>query len=121
MASYTLNRGAVTHAKALIDSGQFVLESDWGEVQPKTSDENGYLETHTWAEYARWHLGLTVGAAKDTKARYGFVFGDFRRIHRSGLIACHYRAAEYRHKQVELAAHRLLQYLDKKTWLASKG
>jgi hypothetical protein len=41
------------------------------------------------------------------------VFGDFERIHRSGIIACHYRAAEYRHKQVELAAHRLLQYFDK--------
>ena len=29
-----------------------------------------------------------------------------------GLIACHYRAAEWRHKEIELAAHDLLQYLD---------
>jgi hypothetical protein len=29
-----------------------------------------------------------------------------------GLIACQYRAAEWRHKEVELAAHELLQYLD---------
>jgi hypothetical protein len=28
-----------------------------------------------------------------------------------GLIACHYRAAEWRHKEIELAAHELLQYL----------
>jgi hypothetical protein len=28
------------------------------------------------------------------------------------LIACVYRAAQWRHKQVELAAHELLQYLD---------
>jgi hypothetical protein len=28
------------------------------------------------------------------------------------LIACQYRAAEWRHKEVELAAHDLLQYLD---------
>ena len=61
-----------------------------------------------------WHLGLTEGATDETKARYAFVFGDFKRIHRSGIIACHYRAAEYRHKEIELAAHRLLQYLDKK-------
>jgi hypothetical protein len=33
-------------------------------------------------------------------------------MHRSGLIACQYRAAEWRHKKVELAAHRLLQRLD---------
>jgi hypothetical protein len=29
-----------------------------------------------------------------------------------GLIACMYRAAEWRHKDVELAAHALLQDLD---------
>ena len=34
-----------------------------------------------------WHLGLTVGATDETKARYGFVFGDFRRLHRTGLIS----------------------------------
>jgi hypothetical protein len=29
-----------------------------------------------------------------------------------GLIACHPRAAEWRHKEIELAAHELLQLLD---------
>lgn len=29
-----------------------------------------------------------------------------------GLIACRYRAAQWRHKQVELAVHDLLQQLD---------
>ncbi len=60
----------------------------------------------------QWHLGLTEGPADETKARYAFVYGDFRRLHRSGLIACQYRAAEWRHKEVELAAHDLLQLLD---------
>jgi hypothetical protein len=32
-----------------------------------------------------------------------------------GLIACQYRAAEWRHKDVELAAHDLLQRLDQRT------
>jgi hypothetical protein len=59
--------------------------------------------------------GLTDGAADQTKARYAFVYGDFRRIHRMGIIACIYRAAEWRHKEVELAAHDLLQRLDKLT------
>ena len=52
-------------------------------------------------------------AADETTARYAFVYGDFRRVHRSGLIACQYRAAEWRHKQVELATHDLLQELDR--------
>jgi hypothetical protein len=60
---------------------------------------------------------LTEGAADDTKARYAFVFGDFRRLHRTGLIACVYRASEWRHKDIELAAHDLLQYLDNTTGL----
>jgi hypothetical protein len=41
-----------------------------------------------------------------------FVYGDFRRVHRMGIIACQYRAAEWRHKEIELAAHELLQRLD---------
>jgi len=45
------------------------------------------------------------------------VFGDFRRIHRSGIIACHFRAAEWRHKAIELAAHELLQALDRRSGL----
>ena len=55
--------------------------------------ENAFLESHSWDDYADWHLGLTEGATDETKARYAFVYGDFRRVHRSGLIACVYRAA----------------------------
>ena len=112
MASYTLNKAAVEKARRLIDSRQYVLNSDWGESQPSPADEKHYLESHTWDEYAEWHLGLTEGAAEQTKARYAFVYGDLRRLHRTGLIACVYRASEWRHKEVELAAHDLLQYLD---------
>ena len=81
-------------------------------MQPNAQAENTFLESHTWSEYAEWHLGLTEGAADETKARYAFVYGDFRRLHRTGLIAVHYRAAEWRHKEIELAAHELLQLLD---------
>ncbi len=114
MASYTLNQKAVEHIRRLIDARQYVLDSDWGEVQPRADDENAYLAKHSWDEYAAWHLGLTVGATDETKARYAFVTGDFRRVHRSAIIASHYRAAEWRHKAIELAAHDLLQVLDKK-------
>lgn len=113
MATYTLNRRAVSHARRLIDARQYVLESDWGEVQPRADDENALLESRGWNYYALWHLGLTEGATDGTKARYAFVYGDFRRVHRSGIIAVHFRAAEWRHKAVELAAHRLLQHLDR--------
>ena len=113
MASYSVNRKAVANARRLIDAKQWVLDSDWGDVQPSAEEQNAFLESHSWSEYAAWHLGLTDGANDETKARYAFVYGDLRRVHRSGLIACRSRAAEWRHKEIELAAHRLLQRLDK--------
>jgi hypothetical protein len=112
MASYVVNERGVAKARALIEARQYVLDSEWGEVQPGAADENAFLESHTWEDYGEWHLGLTEGPGEETKARYAFVYGDFRRLHRSGLIACHYRAAEWRHKEIELAAHDLLQLLD---------
>src|SRR6266508_475250 len=114
MPTYTVNKRAVAHARQLIDKRQYVLDSDWGDAQPSAADENGYLDSHSWDEYAEWHLALTDDATDETKGRYAFVYGDFRRIHRTGIIACHFRAAEWRHKEIELAAHELLQYLDEK-------
>ena len=104
------------HASA---ARQYVLDSEWDEAQPTAADENGFLDRHAWEEYAAWHLGLTAGATDETKARYAFVFGDFRRLHRSGLIACVFRASQWRHKKVELAAHDLLQELDAKAGIGA--
>ena len=112
MAEYRVNEAGVAHARQLIEARQYVLRSEWGRVQPSAEDENAYLAGHTWDQYSAWHLGLTEGANDDTKARYAFVYGDFRRVHRMGIIACHYRAAEWGHKEIELVAHDLLQHLD---------
>jgi hypothetical protein len=117
VASYEL-KPAVARARALIESRQYVLDSDWGAEQPRAEAENAFLARHSFEEYAAWHLGLTEGATDGTKARYAFVYGDFRRVHGSGLIACVYRASEWRHKDVELAAHELLQDLDRKAGIA---
>lgn len=112
MASYSVNEAGVAKARALIDAHQYVIESDWGDSQPSADDENAYLDNHSWDEYGAWHLGLTADANEETKALYAFVYGDFRRIHRMGLIACRFRAAQWHHKDVELTAHDLLQHLD---------
>jgi hypothetical protein len=112
MARYAVNERGVAHARELIEKRQYVLSSAWGDVQPGAEQETAYLASHSWDEYSAWHLGLTDGANDGTKARYAFVYGDFRRLHRMGLIACLYRAAEWRHKDVERAAYELLQHLD---------
>ena len=113
MATYRVNRSGVAKARELIDAGRYRLRSRWADVQPRAAEQNAFLKNHPWEEYADWHLGLTDGAADETKARYAFVFGDFRRLHRMGLIACYYRAAEWEHTEVMVAAHKLLLYLDK--------
>jgi hypothetical protein len=112
VASYTVNKAAVARCRELISGKQYVLDSDWGDVQPDAAAGTAYLDRHSWDDYSAWHLGLTEGANDETKARYAFVYGDLRRVHRTGLIACVYRASEWRHKAVERAAHDLLQELD---------
>ena len=69
MASYSVNEAGVAHARQLIAARQYVLRSQWGEVQPAASAENAYLANHDWDAYGRWFLGLTDGATEDTKAR----------------------------------------------------
>ena len=113
MAKYRVNNRGVAKARELIDARQYRVRSRWTDVQPRAAEQNAFLESNGWDEYAAWHLALTEGAPEETKARYAFVFGDFRRLHRMGLIACYYRAAEWEHTDVMLAAHKLLLYLDK--------
>lgn len=112
MASYAVNALAVERCEQRIRAHQYVLRSEWNQVQPNAAARDAYLSKHSWEEYAEWHLGLTQGAREHTKARYAFVYGDLRRVHRMGLIASVYRASEWRHKEIELAAHDLLQLLD---------
>ena len=67
MARYTVNEAAASKARELIASRQYVLDSDWGDVQPGADAENAYLESHSWDEYGEWHLALTDGANDGTK------------------------------------------------------
>jgi len=112
MVSYSLNESAVARARRLIDARQYVLDSVWTDAQPSAEEENAFVESNSWDDYGEWHLGLVDGATDRTKGRYGFVYGDFRRVHRKALIACQFRAAEWGHKDIELAAYGLLQHLD---------
>lgn len=112
MPKYLVNEAAVAKAEELIETRQYVVRSEWSEVQPAAADENEFLERNGWEAYAVWHLGLTNGAQEETKARHAFVYGDLRRLHRSGLMACRFRATQWDHKEIELVSHDLIQKLD---------
>ena len=53
MASYTVNDEAVARCRELIAAKQYVLDSDWGDVQPDAEAQNAYLERHSWAGLRR--------------------------------------------------------------------
>jgi hypothetical protein len=112
--SIALNPQAVTFAKKLIQDGQ--LKNDqghWGQHNPDPAKENAFLEKHQMEEYANWHLGLDMSKGADTKGRYHFPYGDFKTVHRDGLIAAKERAAQQGYKDVENAADELLELLEK--------
>jgi len=104
-----LNPSGRDHARDLIDKAQYVKGSDWSEAQPSPGDENDFLERNGWEAYARWHLAEDTDESEETKGRYKFPFGDFRRVHRSGLVAAKQRAGEWDYGDVEAAADALLQ------------
>lgn len=56
MASYTVNERAVAHAREMIEKRQYVLESDWGDVQPSADAENAFLWRHKEIELAAHDL-----------------------------------------------------------------
>ena len=106
------NPAAVKKARELITARQYVLDSTWGDENPGADEENAYLERHSYAEYGEWHLGVDEDAGEETKERYNFPYGDFRRVHRSGLVAAKQRAAQFGYADVEEAADELLARLD---------
>jgi hypothetical protein len=53
MASYTVNRAGVERARELIKARQYVLDSDWGEVQPDAEAQSRVLAKHSWAQGCR--------------------------------------------------------------------
>lgn len=112
MAKYAVNQPAVDKAKSLISANQYDLNSEWEDAQPSTDDENDMLDRHDFDRYGEWFLAIDTEASQATKDRYNFPYGDFRRLHRSGLIAAKQRAAQYDHDEIAAAADDLIELLD---------
>ncbi len=113
--SISVNPQAVAYARRLIQSGKIKNdEGHWGEHNPDAAEENAFLKKHEMEEYANWHLGLDKSKGADTKGGYKFPYGDFKTVHRDGLIAAKERAAQQGYRDIEKAADELLGLLEKK-------
>ena len=109
-----LNQPALRHARALVREGKVVRDErdDWSEAAPTADEENGFIERDGWTAYSHWHLGVDRSENAETKGAYSFPFGDFRKVHRSGVIAGESRAGQYDHDEIRDALKALLALID---------
>ncbi|HEY4836823.1 MAG TPA: hypothetical protein VII07_19310 [Bradyrhizobium sp.] len=84
----------------------------WSEHQPSAQQENEFIQRHGFAEYGKWHLGINNEKPEDTKGHYEFPYGDFKDVHRCGLLSAESRAGQYKHYDIENAAAHLHGMLD---------
>jgi hypothetical protein len=109
-----LNERAFEYARSLITDGRFVYDERdaWSEHQPSAADENRFIDEHGYDEYARWHLGVDDEENEGTKAHYKFPYGDFKKVHRCGLLAAESRAGQRKYNDIELAVAHLHGMVD---------
>jgi hypothetical protein len=122
--SVTLNKKGFDFAKKLINQGHVVNDERdaWSEHKPSAEKENEFIRLHGFDEYSKWHLGIDDEESEDTKGRYKFPYGDFKDVHRCGVLSAESRAGQYKHQDIENAAAHLHGMMDKlEHRAASKG
>ena len=94
---------------------------DWSEHQPSVLEENEFIEKHGLAEYARWHLGTDGAEPRDGKVHYKFRYGDFRDVHRCGVLSAESRAGQRKYFDIEQAAAHLHGMIDAARAVSTRG
>jgi hypothetical protein len=107
--SIKLNENAFAFAEQLIKEGHVTTDGKgaWSKHRPSADEENEFIRVHGFGEYAKWHLGIDDHYPENTKQRYKFPYGDFKDVHRCGLLAAKARARQYGYTEIENAAAEL--------------
>ena len=121
-AHLKLNEEAFAFAVQLVKQGHFIADGKgaWSEHRPPTDEENEFIRLHGFSEYAKWHLGIDDRYPENTKRRYKFPYGDFKNVHRCGVLALQARAAEYRYSEIGNAALQLRAMIEARAKSAQK-
>lgn len=109
-----LNKKALENARSLLKKGDVVHDSrdDWSEDAPSTDVQNRFIEKNGWDAYALWHLGVDDEANEETKKRYSFPYGDFKKLHRCAVISLESRATQNDDDDISEATKKLLAEID---------
>jgi hypothetical protein len=104
-----LHKRGLEHARRLVREGLAVADDRdaWSEHQPSAEKQNEFIRRNGMEAYGRWHLGVDDEKADGTKAHYKFPYGDFKKVHRCGLLSAESRAGRFKYADIEKAAHRL--------------
>jgi len=122
-AAIRLNPTAFAFAQQLIKEGRVMPDrmGAWGRDRPSTAQENEFVRVRGLEEYGKWHLGIDHRHGNRSKAHYKFPFGDFKVVHRCGLLGVKARAHEYGYVEIETAAAQLLRMLESTSPTRQKG
>lgn len=101
-----------SHADSLVDDGKVDRDAAWSFT---AADGDKLLGSggDDWKAYASFHLGEDDSENENTKGRYKYPFGKDGKVYRSGVIAAKDRAGAEGAKDIEDAAGRLLEKIDK--------
>ncbi len=108
-----VNPAGVEFAEQRIGEGDYRISTVWRQAQPSPTAAARFLDENGIDEYARWHLAVETDEPRTSPAHYTFPIGDFRSVHRSGLIAAQQDAAKHGYEDVEEAANELIFFFDR--------
>lgn len=108
-----LNPVGIAHAKSLIDQGQYRLNTPWRTIQPSEAAARKFLDQHGAADYARWYLAVDPAQPADSPEHYLLPLGDFKSIHRSGVVAARDRADREGAVELRQAVEDILDLFDR--------
>ena len=108
-----LNQQALEHARRLLDDDQYMINTVWRTSAPTPEQERRFAESHGWDDYSKWYLGVDPDAPVDSIERYKFPYGNFQKLHRSGVIAAKQRAAQNQYDDIVEGTDVLLDLLDR--------
>jgi hypothetical protein len=105
-----LNEEAVEFARSLIDERKYRINTVWSVVEPSDRQAGQMLAQAGWEDFANWYLA--VDPEEDGIGAVRYPFGDFRSVHRSGLLDVRQQAELRGEQDIAEAARELVDWID---------